>query len=520
MPTGFADKEAENFKKKARKILTRTDEGKSLLRLLEEAPRPPRMRGLPKVHKAGVPMRPITSGIGSAPHRLAKVLAKPLSASLGVMSNAHLRNSSDLIQRLQQVSFDGKKMASFDIKSLFTNVPVEGAISAVKKAVEDVNDSDLCLNKVDYLELVQLCVNFGAFVFEGQEYVQHRGLAMGSPLSAVMASLYMEMLEKDEFVRIMGRNSEWFRYVDDVLVVVPRNVNIENKLRMLNRVNEYIQFTVELEVDNKLPFLDTVIHRCDNSVKFSVYRKPTNKDDFIHYLSAHSEKVKSGVVIGFYLRALRICSEEFLEDEIAYVTAAFLKLSYPLALLRRLKKKSVEISKRKNEEKVNKECLVVPYTRGVEVITKVLSDAGIRVAYASGQSIQTIVRGGGSRGKNKLSVVYSIPCGGCPASYYGETARGMEKRMKEHKSDLRHHRTTNSLVLHAEEFDHLPDWEHVEALHTGLNKRKRKLVEAAYIATGKTTNHREGFMNLSHAAAKLVLSSQSPRFPLLRRPHR
>ena len=71
MQAGSAKKEAENFKKKAREILIRTEEGKALLGQLKEAPSPPRMRGLPKVHKPGVPMRPITSGIGSTSHRLA-----------------------------------------------------------------------------------------------------------------------------------------------------------------------------------------------------------------------------------------------------------------------------------------------------------------------------------------------------------------------------------------------------------------------------------------------------------------
>lgn len=78
MQSGFAQKEADRFKKEARKILTRTEKGKSLLRLLEETPTPLKMRGLPKIHKPGIPMRPITSGIGSAPHGLAKTLAKPL----------------------------------------------------------------------------------------------------------------------------------------------------------------------------------------------------------------------------------------------------------------------------------------------------------------------------------------------------------------------------------------------------------------------------------------------------------
>ena len=115
-----------------------------------------------------------------------------------------------------------------------------------------------------------------------------------------MASLFMEQLEEDKFKRIMGRGSEWFHYVDDVLVVMPEGVNTDNKLRMLNGVDEHIQFTVELEVDKKLPFLDTIIHRGDESASFSVYRKPTNKDDFIHYLSGHSARTKSGVVIVFF----------------------------------------------------------------------------------------------------------------------------------------------------------------------------------------------------------------------------
>ena len=146
---------------------------------------------------------------------------------------------------------------------------------------------------------ILLCVRFGVFTFNGEEYVQHKGLAMGSPLSAVLASLYMETLEADHYIRIMGRNCTWYRYVDDVLVVVPNKTNIENKLRMLNNVQSDIQFTVEEERDHMLPFLDTVIRKTGQGEKFSVYRKPTNKDDFIHFLSAHSSRVKSGVVIGF-----------------------------------------------------------------------------------------------------------------------------------------------------------------------------------------------------------------------------
>ncbi len=78
-----------------------------------------------------------------------------------------------------------------------------------------------------------------------------------------------------------------------------------NKLKMLNSVNKDIQFTIEKENNNKLPFLDTVVWREAEGVKFSVYRKPTNKDDFIHYLSTHNERTKSGVVIDFFSESIQ-----------------------------------------------------------------------------------------------------------------------------------------------------------------------------------------------------------------------
>lgn len=114
----------------------------------------------------------------------------------------------------------------------------------------------------------------------------------------------------------MGRRISWSRYVDDVIVITSKGTNLQSKRRRFNEVNEKIQFTNEEETESGiLPFLDTKIYRTDARPRFSVHRKPTNKDDFIHFLSAHSERTKRGVVIGCFLRALRICSTEYLKEE-------------------------------------------------------------------------------------------------------------------------------------------------------------------------------------------------------------
>ena len=524
---GYAKREAEKFKVEARRILRKTERGKKMMSLLEEAPRPPRMYGLPKVHKRDIPMRPITSGIGSAPHKLAKCLAKPLSDTLGSISGAHLRNSSDLIDRLKNLNFKGKKLVSFDVKALFTNVPVDGAMEAVKRVVDNTDENDLPVNKRDYMKLISMCVGFGAFIFNENEYRQHRGLAMGSPLSAVLACLYMEMLESDSFLRIMGRGCTWLRYVDDVLVVMPEQTNVDNKLRMLNNVNNDIQFTVEMENENKIPFLDTLIERSNEEVKFSVYRKPTNRDDFIHYFSAHSERTKTGVVIGFFLRALRICNIEYLDNELNYITEAFKKLKYPNGLLCKLKEKAGEIYRRVNnneEERTNVNYVTVPMSSKTQSIDRLLTNAGMKIVKSSSTKIGEVIKNKNRRqnGFNNLSVVYKIPCNSCVCAYIGETGRGLEKRIAEHKSDLRAHRTSNSLVVHIDEHGHMPDWRGVEVLYKGAERNMRRTIEAAFINTNKTNNHREGFVCLAKETSQLLLLSINDHLEgrVLRRPER
>ena len=83
---GFGAKQSKKNQQKCAKDPEKIRRGKKLIHLLEEAPKSPKLKGLPKVHKDGIPMRPIISGVGSAPHKIARVLAKPLSKALGTIT--------------------------------------------------------------------------------------------------------------------------------------------------------------------------------------------------------------------------------------------------------------------------------------------------------------------------------------------------------------------------------------------------------------------------------------------------
>ena len=106
--------------------------------------------------------------------------------------------------------------------------------------------------------------------------------------------------------------------------------------------------------------------------------------------------------------------------------------------------------------------------------------------------------------KNNNSVVYRIPCGKCHRVYYGETGRGMETRIREHKADLRHHRSSNAFVAHVDEEGHLPNWLGAVSLTRSLAKSQRKVVEAAFIAKGNTINTSADFFRLASVAATII----------------
>ena len=135
-----------------------------------------------------------------------------------------------MIAKIREIDPSNKKLVSFDVKSLFTNVPIQGAIEAIKRALDANPDTQLPVPKQDFIRLVRLCVEFGAFEFEGMEYKPINGLAMGSPLSPVLACLFMEMLEADHFLGIIGPNTVWVRYVDDVLLITDNDQDLTSLL--------------------------------------------------------------------------------------------------------------------------------------------------------------------------------------------------------------------------------------------------------------------------------------------------
>ena len=266
-----------------------------------------------------------------------------------------------------------------------------------------------------------------------------------------------------------------------------------------------IQFTIEKEDSMSLPFLDTLIIRTAEGLKFKVYRKETNKEDYIHFYSAHNNRVKSGIIIGFFLRAYRVCSEEYLDSEIEHIQNTFRNLKYPKVMVLRCKIKAKKI--RSNKQKTDKKksrVIVVPESKHLDTIAQFLKPADVIVVGKTGKSIGQVVRGKKPQ-LHENSIVYKIPCKGCTKPYYGETGRGLEVRMKEHKKDLQFQRD-KTIVKHSHKCGALPDWDNAMSITENVDKKTRIALEAAVLEVKECMNPRTGRISLSETASKVILS--------------
>jgi hypothetical protein len=87
---------------------------------------------------------------------------------------------------------------SFDVISLFTNVPVDEALRVIRNKLH--NDDTLMERSVlqveAIMELLQVCLRTTYFHVDDKFFQQKDGMAMGSSLSPIASNNLMEYFEK------------------------------------------------------------------------------------------------------------------------------------------------------------------------------------------------------------------------------------------------------------------------------------------------------------------------------------
>jgi hypothetical protein len=94
--------------------------------------KPPHLYGLPKIHKPDIPLRPIVSSIDSPCYALSEFLHKILSPLVG-NTGSFVNNSEHFITTIKDINLQNEdSLVSFDVVSLFTNVPVQEVLQVIR----------------------------------------------------------------------------------------------------------------------------------------------------------------------------------------------------------------------------------------------------------------------------------------------------------------------------------------------------------------------------------------------------
>ncbi|CAH8587573.1 unnamed protein product [Schistosoma rodhaini] len=397
----------------------------------------PEMYGLPKLHKPGTPMRPILSMINSPYHKLAKWLKGILDPVCEQLSTHTVIDSFGLLPTLEHLNISNSRMCSFDVNSLFTNVPLEETVEFICDFITSHNIR-ISIPTTYLRDLILLCTKNIKFYFQGKAYMQIDGVAMGSPLGPVLANIFMGMIERQVSQFIDGITL-YKRYVDDILVILPQSTDINQVNDLFNAIHPNLKVTYEEENNNELAFLDILLHRRpDGSIRRRVHRKPTWSGQYLHFTSFCPIQYKRSIVKTLFARASRICTVDTLDDEFKFITETLKLNGYPETFIGHQNTNTTKLIATDVPKKPvylqlpfkGDHCMKITTKQTAAAIKKTFNAANLRLITTT-QSISVNPIKSPRPIQSKSHCIYQFTCN-CGESYLGRTDRRLEDRIGEH----------------------------------------------------------------------------------------
>ena len=446
---------------------------------------PPRLYGLAKVHKAHIPMRPVLSMPGSAYYKIGKYLSKFLAKVPECTINTSTEGINESIKHVSLKK--DEQLVSFDVTSLYTNVPVEESIKHCTNLLFK-KFSSLPIDKDTFSELARLSSCDVVMSTHDGYYTQTDGLAMGSPLAPYLANGWLSQYDDTiaasldpvppvedpvEDLQIVEapvqqvQNKLYHRYVDDILMSISVNT-IDQKLALINNLHKSLGFTIERESEGKIPFLDMLIINQEGILSSTWYSKDSATGLMMNYHALAPVKYKKSIVSGLVYRIYRSCSSWKNIDESLQKARLMLNANqYPPSFYEPIIQKTITrlVSRIDDSEKdeSKKPFLVFLQYRGKcsEEFSKDIQDICMKPDSAFQLEVKVIftlkklksvlppLKEPVSK-MLKSGVVYHIKCPGCETCYVGQTARHLLYRFREHVKNpgpLRDHFSTCGEVL-------------------------------------------------------------------------
>lgn len=449
---------------------------------------PPKIYGLPKLHKEGIPLRPIVSCIQSPFNALA-LFQKTILNHTAYQNKYYIKNSFDFKDKIKNVKVPSNYvLISLDVISLYTSIPNVLAIKSVEKRWDKISTlTDIPKN--EFISAIDTTLHSTFFAYGDAFYKQIDGCAMGASISSIVAQIVMEDLEEKVISELPFKLPFFYRYVDDCITAVPQD-KINDIVSSFNKYHKKLQFTVETELNGILNFLDLTLHRNNGNIKTEWFTKPTWSSRYLHFDSNHPLSQKKSVIIGLADRAIKLSDTEFIQKSIDKAKNALKINNYPPSLVNnifknRLEKNNNNPNNKTENKKTEQRFLKLPYIKGLSSqFQNLFLKHNITVCHKGHNLLsKNFSKLKTKTPKNKISnIVYEIPCNDCPGVYIGQTSQYLENRIKSHKYDKKN---KTALTNHETTKKHTFNFENTKIIKSENITKKRELHEMLHIQKTK-----------------------------------
>lgn len=432
-------------------------------------PSAPTLKGLPKIHKKEIPIRPLVNFMSAPAYRVAKKLDKLLRLHYVFNESHSIKNSLELVDKTKLLEIkDHHTLASFDVVNLYTNVPIKVTLEILEKNLKTQNTLNTDSRK-ELMHLLRLTLEQNYFTFEGKFYFQPDGLAMGSPLSGILSEIYLNHIENEYILSDKNPHSSkilhYSRYVDDTLVIFKGNARQLGLLnKFMNNLAPKLKFTLETETNSSINFLDLTIEKCNKKLKYKIYRKPTTTDQTIHASSYHPHSHKIAAYNSMVSRLIKIPMhpDDYI-TEVNIIKHIARSNGYNTNIIDKLIRKHLNNNtndKRLTDAQVSNlpQIKYAPIEYGhrlYNLLKKELKPYNIVPAPKTSNKVERLLKPKSHHQTDILqkSGVYKLNCE-CGNYYIGQTGRTFLKRIREHKPNPRVSVQKSTFAQHAIDNDH------------------------------------------------------------------
>ena len=309
-----------------------------------------------------------------------------------------------------------------------------------------------------------------------------------SPLSPAVAIIFMTEFETKALQSTKFKPKRWLRYVDDTFVIWTHGKRqLDIFLEELNNIHPKIKFTMEIEKDNKLPFLDVLVYKKSNgTLGHTVYRKPTHTNRYLNAESHHHPAQLKSVVKTLIKRSERLADNENYNTESKIIKEALQQNGYNEQFIKKATKQQKKSTTEKEKEEF-KSVAYLPYVKGTtDRIGRILNKNNIRTIFKPSKKINNFLRNAKTHIPLENQGVYEIPCKACDQVYIGQTNRRIKVRRDEHINAVKKQEPASSLAQHVSLTSHTIDFENTRMI-TAIEKKTTRIIREA-IEIEKRTN--------------------------------